>query len=68
MGKTIEAIKTVGEGTGLDLKGAKALVDGWRRKDPSAFPARSAGNGFALGCVVVIGVLAVIAYLVYRSS
>ena len=67
-GKTIEAIKTVREGTGLDLKGAKDLVDGWRRKDPSAFPAHSGGKGIALGCVVVIALLAVIAFLVYRSS
>ena len=67
-GKTIEAIKTVREGSGLDLKGAKDLVDGWRRQDPAAFPARSGGKGIALGCMVVIAVLAVIAFLVYRSS
>jgi hypothetical protein len=66
-GNTIAAIKTVREGTGLGLKEAKDLVDGWRRKDPSAFPAQSAGKGFALGCMVVIAVL-VIAYLVFRSS
>lgn len=67
-GKTIEAIKTVREGTGLDLKGAKDLVDGWRRQDPSAFPAHSAGKGFAIGCLVFIALLAVIAFFVYRSS
>jgi hypothetical protein len=67
-GKTIEAIKIVREGTGLDLKGAKDLVDGWRRQDPTAFPAQSGGKGIALGCVVVIALLAVIAYFVYRSS
>src|SRR5688572_10759996 len=67
-GKTIEAIKTVREGTGLDLKGAKDLVDGWRRQDPSAFPAQSGGKGFALGCLVVITLLAVVAFFVYRSS
>ena len=67
-GKTIEAIKTAREGTGLDLKGAKDLVDGWRRQDPSAFPAQSGGKGFALGCLVVIALLAAIVFFVYRSS
>ena len=67
-GKTIEAIKTVREGTGLGLKEAKDLVDDWRRKDPSAFPAQSGGKGAALGCAVFVAVLIVIAFLIYRNS
>jgi hypothetical protein len=65
-GEIIPAIKKVREGSGLGLKEAKDVVDGWRKENPSAAPAKSTGCGLVVAIVFLI-VVAIVVFILRRG-
>ena len=64
VGRKIEAIKLLREERGLGLKEAKQIVDAYAAANPQLVVQRGSGSG--LGVIMIIFVIAALAYTAYR--
>ena len=64
-GRKIDAIKILRAERGLGLKEAKEEVDAYLRNHPELAAMQKSGSSF--GCLVVIAVIGIAAYLLYQN-